>query len=66
MSFKEDKRKLRIDGLARDGEDVSELARRMSLSDYFVGVKLLPARRQVDAATKVELVRFSLEAGVKY
>jgi type IV pilus assembly protein PilN len=66
LSFKEDKRKLRIDGLARDGEDVSELARRMSLSDYFVGVKLLPARRQVDPATKVELVRFSLEAGVKY
>jgi type IV pilus assembly protein PilN len=66
MNFKEDKRKLRIEGLARDGEDVSELARRMSLSDYFVGVKLLPARRQVDQATKVELVRFSLEAEVKY
>ena len=66
LNFKEDKRKLRIEGLARDGEDVSELARRMSLSDYFVGVKLLPARRQVDQATKVELVRFSLEAGVKY
>ena len=66
LNFKEDKRKLRIEGLARDGEDVSELARRMSLSDYFVGVRLLPARRQVDSATKVELVRFSLEAGVKY
>lgn len=66
VNFKEDKRKLRIEGLARDGEDVSELARRMSLSDYFVGVKLLPARRQVDQATKVELVRFSLEAEVKY
>lgn len=66
VNFREDKRKLRIEGLARDGEDVSELARRMSLSDYFVGVKLLPARRQVDQATKVELVRFSLEAEVKY
>jgi len=66
VNFREDKRKLRIEGLARDGEDVSELARRMSLSDYFVGVKLLPARRQVDTATKVELVRFSLEAEVKY
>lgn len=66
LNFKEDKRRLRIEGLARDGEDVSELARRMTLSDYFVGVKLLPARRQVDSSTKVELVRFSLEAGVKY
>lgn len=66
VNFREDKRRLRIEGLARDGEDVSELARRMSLSDYFVGVKLLPARRQVDATTKVELVRFSLEAEVKY
>lgn len=65
-NFREDKRRLRIEGLARDGEDVSELARRMTLSDYFVGVKLLPARRQVDQATKVELVRFSLEAEVKY
>lgn len=66
VNFKEDKRRLRIEGLARDGEDVSELARRMSLSDYFAGVKLLPARRSVDATTKVELVRFSLEAEVKY
>lgn len=66
VNFREDRRKLRIEGLARDGEDVSELARRMTLSDYFVGVKLLPARRQVDQATKVELVRFSLEAEVKY
>jgi type IV pilus assembly protein PilN len=66
VNFKEDKRKLRIEGLARDGEDVSELARRMSLSDYFRGVRLLPARRQVDATTKVELVRFSLEAEVNY
>jgi type IV pilus assembly protein PilN len=66
VNFREDKRRLRIEGLARDGEDVSELARRMTLSDYFVGVKLLPARRQVDQTTKVELVRFSLEAEVKY
>ncbi|MFO7178498.1 MAG: PilN domain-containing protein [Pseudomonadota bacterium] len=66
LSFQEEKRRVRISGLARDGEDVSELARRMNLSDYFSDVRLLPARRDVDPETKIELVRFSLEAGVKY
>lgn len=65
-SYKEDRRRLRVDGLARDGEDVSELARRMSLSDYFANVRLLPAKRDVDPATKIEVVKFSLEAEVKY
>lgn len=65
-SFREDKRRMHVDGLARDGEDVSEFARRLSLSDFFQAVKLLPAHRQVDPATKVDLVQFSLEAEVKY
>lgn len=65
-SFREERRKVRIDGLARDGEDVSELARRMGLSDYFANVKLMPAKREVDATTKLELVHFSVEAEVKY
>ncbi|MGC4091904.1 MAG: PilN domain-containing protein [Polyangiaceae bacterium] len=54
ISFKEEKRRMHLDGLARDGEDVSEFARRLSLSDDFNGVKLLPARRQQDSATKVD------------
>lgn len=66
VSFREEARKVRIDGLARDGEDVSELARRMNLSEYFADVALLPAHRETDPATKLEFVRFSLEAGVKY
>lgn len=65
-SFREDKRKVRIEGLARDGEDVSELARRMGLSDYFANVRLLPAKREIHQETKLEVVRFSLEAEVKY
>lgn len=65
-SFREERRKVKMQGLARDGEDVSEFARRLSLSDYFAGVKLLPGHRQVDSATKVELVEFSVEAEVKY
>jgi type IV pilus assembly protein PilN len=64
--FVEDHRKLRLEGFAQDGEDVSELARRMNLSSYFADVRLLPASRQVDSVTKLELVSFALEARVKY
>jgi Tfp pilus assembly protein PilN len=64
--FSEEQRKLRLEGFAQDGEDVSELARRMNLSAYFADVVLLPANRVVDATTKVEVVKFALEAKVKY
>jgi type IV pilus assembly protein PilN len=66
VRFVEEQRKVRLEGLARDGEDVSELARRMNLSSYFADVKLLPAKRQTDQKSGVELVNFSLEAKVKY
>jgi type IV pilus assembly protein PilN len=59
-SFIESQRKLRIDGKARDGEDVSELARRLTLSSYFYDVQLLPASREQD------FVKFSIEAKVRY
>ena len=58
--FVEAQRKLKIDGNARDGEDVSELARRLNLSSYFYDVKLLPATREKD------FVKFSVEAKVRY
>ncbi|HEY4105241.1 MAG TPA: PilN domain-containing protein [Polyangiaceae bacterium] len=64
--FVEDHRKLHIEGFAQDGEDVSELARRMNLSSYFADVRLLPASRQVDSTTHLEVVGFALEAKVKY
>jgi type IV pilus assembly protein PilN len=64
--FVEDHRKLHLEGFAQDGEDVSELARRMNLSNYFADVRLLPASRQVDSVTHLELVSFALEAKVKY
>jgi type IV pilus assembly protein PilN len=64
--FVEQSRKLRIEGFAQDGEDVSELARRMNLSSYFADVRLLPAVRQVDSTTHMEVVSFALEAKVKY
>ena len=65
-SYKEDNRMVRIVGLARDGEDVSEFLRRLSLSDYFYEVRLLPATKGIDAATHLELVKFEMSAKVRY
>lgn len=64
--FVEQQRKVRLEGVARDGEDVSELARRMNLSSLFDGVRLLPAKKEIDSETKLEVVRFQLEAQVRY
>ncbi len=64
--FVEQSRKLHIEGFAQDGEDVSELARRMNLSNYFAEVRLLPANRTTDQTTHLEVVSFALEAKVKY
>lgn len=66
VKFVEQSRKLRLEGFAQDGEDVSELARRMNLSSYFADVRLLPAVRQLDATTHMEVVSFALEAKVNY
>lgn len=64
--FVEQQRKVRLEGIARDGEDVSELARRMSLSSFFSDVRLLPARTEKDSESGLEVVRFELEAQVRY
>lgn len=66
IKFVEQSRKLRLEGFAQDGEDVSELARRMNLSSYFADVRLLPAVRQIDSTTHMEVVSFALEAKVNY
>ncbi len=66
VKFVENNRKLHLEGFAQDGEDVSELARRMNLSSYFADVNLLPASKQIDATTHTEVVSFALEAKVKY
>jgi type IV pilus assembly protein PilN len=59
-SYVESQRQLKIDGKARDGEDVSELARRLNLSSFFYDVALLPAQKDADA------VKFSIQAKVRY
>jgi type IV pilus assembly protein PilN len=65
-TFAEESRILKLTGVARDAEDVSEFAKRMNLSDYFDTVRLLPASRISDKASGLDLVRFALEAEVKY
>jgi type IV pilus assembly protein PilN len=65
-SFSEDKRSVRIVGMARDGEDVSEFARRLNLSSLFFDVQLLPGHRTKDAKYGLELVNFELQAKVRY
>ena len=65
-AYKEQDRVVKLGGLARDGEDVSEFLRRLSLSDYFYEVKLLPAAKSMDSTTKIELVKFEMSAKVRY
>ena len=65
-NFKEENRTVKLTGLARDGEDVSEFLRRLALSDYFYEVRLLPASKAIDPLTKLELVKFEMSAKVRY
>jgi type IV pilus assembly protein PilN len=64
--YKESNRLVRVGGYARDGEDVSEFLRRLSLSDYFYEVRLLPASKSRESVSKLELVRFEMQAKVRY
>ena len=65
-SYVESQRTVKLGGLARDGEDVSELERRLKASDYFADVKLLPGTKVVDTQSHQELFHFELSAKVKY
>ena len=65
-SYSEVERTVKINGLARDGEDVSEFLRRLSLSDYFTDLKLLPGSKTLDPVTKLDLVGFQLSAKARY
>ena len=59
-------RSVKLSGLARDGEDVSEFLRRLTLSDFFYDVRMMPATKSIDSAAHVELVKFELSAKVRY
>ncbi len=64
--FAEENRQVQILGVARDGEDVSEFARRLSLSSYFADVRLMPGQRASTKEGELELVEFELLAKVRY
>jgi len=64
--FDEQNRQVQIMGMARDGEDVSEFARRLSLSGYFMDVRLMPGKRAAEKAGELELVDFELQSKVRY
>jgi type IV pilus assembly protein PilN len=65
-TYNEQDRTVKVAGSARDGEDVSEFLRRLSLSDYFYEVRLLPASKSLDSDSKIELVKFEMSAKVRY
>ncbi len=64
--YVEGQRTVRLEGLARDGNDVYELAQRMKLSPYFYEVALLPGKKEIDQLTKLDLVSFALQTKVRY
>jgi type IV pilus assembly protein PilN len=65
-AYLEGQRTVRVEGLARDGNDVYELAQRLKLSPYFHDVTLLPGKKDDDRVNKVDLVSFALQLKVRY
>lgn len=65
-AYVESERVVRIEGVARDGNDVYELAQRMKISPYFQDVRLLPGKKEVGRDSRIELVTFALQAQVRY
>lgn len=65
-SYVETERVVRIEGLARDGSDVSELAQRLKLSAYFYDLQLLPGKKETASVSKMDLVSFALQLKVRY
>lgn len=66
LRFVEQSREVNIGGLARDGEDVSEFARRLGMSGYFENVRLLPGKRSTTSVGNLEVVEFELKAKARY
>lgn len=66
VAFSEHQRVVRLQGYARDGEDVSELARRLDLSKYFQDVVLLPAAQTTEKDSSMRVVKFQLQAKARY
>jgi len=65
-AYSDQSRSVKLEGVARDGEDVSEFLRRLTLSEYFYELRLLPASKGSDSSSSVKLVKFELSAKVRY
>jgi type IV pilus assembly protein PilN len=65
-SYVEDSRTVRIEGFARDSQDVSEFANRLKLSAYFYDVKLLPGKKDKSTTEDGGVVSFGVELKVRY
>ena len=65
-AYSDQSRSVKLEGVARDGEDVSEFLRRLTLSEYFYELRLLPANKANDSSSGVKLVKFELSAKVRY
>jgi type IV pilus assembly protein PilN len=64
--YTEINREVRITASARDGEDVSEFLRRLAVSEFFSDVKPLPAKKNIDSVTHLELLSFQVSAKARY
>lgn len=66
IQYQEKDREVTITGLARDGEDVSEFLRRLTVSEYFYDLSLLPGGKTTDPVTKLDVVKFQINAKTRY
>lgn len=66
IQYQEKERDVTITGLARDGEDVSEFLRRLTVSEYFYELTLLPGGKTTDPITKLDVVKFQINAKTRY
>lgn len=65
-SYLESDRTVRVEGLARDGNDVAQFAQRLKLSAYFYDVTLLPGKKEAEKDARLEVVNFALQLKVRY
>jgi type IV pilus assembly protein PilN len=66
LTYHEVDRTVKLGGLARDGDDVAELLKRLTVSDYFYELRVLPAAKMNDAVSHLDLIKFELSAKVRY
>lgn len=66
VSFEEDSRECRIQGVGKTNEDVAEFLRRLALSEVFERVTLTKTESAVDSETDLTFISFDLTCRVRY